>query len=143
MNSPVIQGSVNMESFRYLRESHKWIGYGDRHLFPLDQKTRPYLFMRPFNSSSKQNEEDKLIRWMRKKNDGVDICQQQQFIDDNCFKAFVDRISFDDNIILVPISMQNYSSLAKNLECSLNRIGYTNVILWTFDQKAHGKGKCN
>lgn len=143
LNSAEIQGHVNMDSLRYFRDDNKLIGYRDRHLFPLDEKIPRYLFMRPFDSNGKWHEEKELISWIKKKKEGVDVCEKQVLMDNDCLKAFLDRISFEDHIILIPIIAQNYSSLAKNLECSLNRLGYTNVVMWTFEQKIHGKSLLN
>jgi hypothetical protein len=138
MNSPEIQNDVNMDNLRYCRENHQLIGFRDRHLFSSDGKNPRYLFMRPFNSDGNQNQEEELMLWMKKKNNRLDTCGNQGLMDNDCLKSFLDRISFEGQVILIPI-IQNYKSLAKNLECSLSRLGYTNVILWTLDQTMHGK----
>lgn len=143
MNSAAIQDHVIMDSLRYCRDDKKLIGYGDRRLFPLDEKIPRYLFMRPFDSNGKWHEEKELISWLKKNREGVDVCEKQVVMDNDCLKAFLDRISFEDHIILIPIIAPKYSSLAKNLECSLNRLGYTNVVMWTFEQKIHGKSLLN
>jgi hypothetical protein len=139
MNSAGIQNDVNMDSLRYWQDKNRLIGYHDRHLFSSNNKKKRYLFMRPFDSNGTLNEESKLMHWMSKKPEKHDSCEIQGLMDNDCLKSFLDRISFDDQVILIPIISQNFISLAKNLECSLSRFGYTNVILLTFDHKVHGK----
>jgi hypothetical protein len=140
MNSVGIQNDVNMDSLRYSRDDNRLIGYQDRYLFSLNSMQQRFLFMRPFDSNGTLNGEAKLLLWMKKKHEKlIDICEKQVLLDNYCLKSFLNRISFEDQLILIPIVSQNTISLAKNLECSFSRLGYTNVILLTFEHKVHGK----
>ena len=87
--------------------------------------------------------EDKLLHWLKashsSRNDSGDFCNDKILTNNDCLKAFADRVAADDHLILIPIISQKQISLAKNLECSLNRIGYTNVVLLTYDHATNCK----
>ena len=146
INSPHFQNKVINNNKRYLRftgGAHPaWLGYKDRHLFPANEPEPSFFFIRKLNSRGKLFGEKDLISWIhqthfKKKSYGVSISPgtctvEKMSVRSECFKEIGSTIAVKDSVTIIPVNMP-YLATAKNLACSLARLGVKNVIYWALD----------
>jgi hypothetical protein len=143
VNSPQFDGRIINDNRRYLRfngGAHPtWLGYKDRHLFPPNEPSPSFFFIRKVNSLGNMFGEQKLVKWIKErhmfqgskgKTTKCNVVQMSVRIE--CIQEIAGPIAFRNSLIVIPVSTP-YLDFAMNLACSLKRLDITNVIYWALD----------
>lgn len=147
INSPAFKGKIINDNKRYLRftgGAHpSWLGFKDRHLFPPGEPVPSFFFIRKFNSRGELFGERDLINWIQtyhfKKKKAIDgpipsgkCTVEQMSVRKECFKEIGSTVAVKDSVVVIPVNLP-FLAAAKNLMCSLARLGVNNVIFWALD----------
>jgi hypothetical protein len=117
-----------------------WLGYKDRHLFPSHEPDPSFYFIRKFNLFGTKLQEPKLIEYIK----------TELFVDKEPEKCTIELMSVrkecmnemlrehlkTSEVVMVPVNLP-FLNTAKNLECSLQKLGYNDVIYWALDLDAY------
>lgn len=127
----------------------------ERYLLPIDEEEPKYFFARKLNSTSNVE----LTEWIRKNHlelTPFSPCSVEHLLTrPNCLTQFLDEIALptyrrlptfvnsklindDKSVILIPTNTAVHS-LTDNLECSLLKLGITNIVYWSLDPYTHQK----
>lgn len=146
VNSPQFEGKIINDNKRYLRftgGAHpSWLGYKDRHLFPPDEVVPSFFFIRKLNSLGNLFGERELIDWIHTRHFGKKAyggvissgkCTVEQMsVRKECLKEIGSTVAVKGSIVIIPVNSP-YLLTAKNLACSLARLGVKNVVYWALD----------
>jgi Nucleotide-diphospho-sugar transferase len=87
-------------------------------------------------------QEKELLKYIKEKhfnNPALDKCSvEDASVVPLCLELFSHRFAVDDEVIIIPVNKVFWPD-AKNLMCSLARIGMRNIIFWSLDNIIHNE----
>ncbi|KAJ3318790.1 hypothetical protein HDV06_007041 [Boothiomyces sp. JEL0866] len=146
VNDPKQKTMLVPDKKRFVRVwgDYLWVGWQDKHLFPIGAKNPQYLFFRPFNALGDFFGETKLVDWIRDNHLDMNsdshaaACRIEHLgYRDECIYEIVSQLDKNE-IILVPVNRPFYEA-AMNLRCSMESFGIHNVLFWSLDIETHEK----
>ncbi|KAJ3257258.1 Xylosyltransferase 1 [Boothiomyces macroporosus] len=146
VNDPKQRTKLVPDKKRFVRVwgDYLWVGWQDKHLFPIGTKNPQYLFFRPFNALGDFFGETKLVDWIRDNHLDMNsatnaaACRIEHLgYRDECIYEIVSQLDKNE-IILIPVN-RPFHEIAMNLRCSMEGFGISNVLFWSLDIETHEK----